>query len=578
MLVLRNIRIGAKLGIGFGIALLSLCLIGALALLQVSRVYRSTDDLATNWLPSVQALSEVRAATNAVRRGSMGALLATNAQEKAAQKKKRSDALISLDAVLTKYQNGLISSAEEKQIFDEFKTSWSSYLASDEKINALSEAGEEHFAEARELASNGSSHLFAAAAQLIERDIALNRKGADAAAEAAASDYHRTLVLTAVLIVVAVALSVFAAVLITRSIVSPIRRSLEVAETVARGDLTSVIVDKGKDETGQLLRALGHMNERLADVVGRVRNGSESIATASAEIAAGNTDLSQRTEEQAASLEETAASMEELTATVKQNTESALQGNSLAANASEVAARGGAVVGRVVDTMKDISTSSAKVTEIISVIEGIAFQTNILALNAAVEAARAGEEGRGFAVVAGEVRTLAQRSATAAKEIKDLIDESVQKVNVGSELVEEAGQTMQEVVQSVKRVADLMGEISAASSEQHTGIEQVNVAVSQMDEVTQQNAALVEQASAAAQSMAQQSSSLREVVSIFRLSGVHREAPGFASERVRATSSKKAAGPGRAQATRKPLASSPRTTALTIPAVAGAAARDWQAF
>jgi len=578
MHALRNIRIGAKLGIGFGIALFALFLIGALALVQVSRVYRSTDDLATTWLPSVQILSEVRAATNAVRRGSMGALLATNSQEKAAQNKKRSDALLSLDAALTRYQNGLISSAEEKQLIDDFKASWSVYLASDEKIHALNEAGEEHFAEARELASNGSSQLFSAAAQLIERDIALNRKGADDAAEAAARNYHSTLVLTAVLIVVAVALSVFAAVMITRSIVLPIRRSLEVAETVARGDLTSVIVDKGKDETGQLLRALGHMNERLADIVGRVRNGSESIATASAEIAAGNTDLSQRTEEQAASLEETAASMEELTATVKQNTESALQGNSLAANASEVAARGGAVVGRVVDTMKDISTSSAKVTEIISVIEGIAFQTNILALNAAVEAARAGEEGRGFAVVAGEVRTLAQRSATAAKEIKDLIDESVQKVNVGSELVEEAGQTMQEVVQSVKRVADLMGEISAASSEQHTGIEQVNVAVSQMDEVTQQNAALVEQASAAAQSMAQQSSSLREVVSIFRLNGAYRDEPGFASEPVRATSSKKVNGSGRAHATRKRLVSSPRAASPTIPAVVEAAAGDWQSF
>jgi methyl-accepting chemotaxis protein len=286
------------------------------------------------------------------------------------------------------------------------------------------------------------------------------------------------------------------------------------------------------------------MNERLVDVVGRVRSSSESIATGSAQIAAGNTDLSQRTEEQAASLEETAASMEELTATVKQNTENARQGNSLASNASEIASRGGDVVGKVVETIHDISSSSAKVAEIISVIEGIAFQTNILALNAAVEAARAGEQGRGFAVVASEVRSLAQRSATAAKEIKELIHQSVAKVGVGTALVDNAGLTMKEVVQSVKRVTDLMGEITSASIEQHTGIEQVKQAVMQMDEVTQQNAALLEEASAAAQSMAAQSSTLRELVSVFRLPSMgvehakpieHKRVPTVATAAVQTT-------------------------------------------
>ncbi|WP_244832083.1 methyl-accepting chemotaxis protein [Caballeronia sp. TF1N1] len=516
MKALRNISIGAKLGVGFGLTLVALCLIGGLALVQVSRVYKGTNDLATNWMPSVLTLGEVRSATNAVRRGSSGALLATNAHEKAAQEKKRSDALASLDGALAKYQS-LISSPDEKQLFEDFKTAWAAYLTVDNKVNALNDGGADHYTEARELAANQSSALFSTVSDLITRDIVLNTKGANDAAAAAADDYQKTLVTTIVLVALAIAFSVVGAILIARSIVAPIRRSLEVAQTVAQGNLTSEIIDDGADETGQLLRALRHMNERLADIVGRVRSGSESIATASAQIAAGNTDLSQRTEEQAASLQETAASMEELTSTVKQNTENAQQGNTLAANASEVAARGGVVVSRVVDTMKEISASSAKVADIITVIEGIAFQTNILALNAAVEAARAGEQGRGFAVVAGEVRTLAQRSATAAKEIKDLIDVSVLKVSAGSQLVEEAGQTMNEVVQSVKRVADLMGEISAASSEQHTGIEQVNVAVSQMDEVTQQNAALVEQASAAAQSMAQQSGALRDVVSVFQL-------------------------------------------------------------
>ncbi|WP_250537177.1 methyl-accepting chemotaxis protein [Caballeronia sp. AZ10_KS36] len=512
----KNVRIAAKLGIGFGIALLSLCLIGGLALFQVSRVYGGTQDLAQNWLPSVQTLSDIRAAANAVRRATLVIVLTTDAQEKESQVRKHSDALQALNSAIAKYQ-GLISSSEEKQVFDDLKAALSVYLTADAKIVSTVQEGDGHFDEVRQLAGKESSLLLAPVMELIEKDVALNRKGANDAADAAAANYHNTLVMTATLIALALLGSVGAAVVITRSIVTPIRRSVQVAETVAEGDLTSVIVDDAKDETGQLLRALRNMNERLSDLVGQVRTGSQSIATASAQIAAGNTDLSQRTEEQAASLEETAASMEELTSAVKQNSENAMQGNKLASNASEVAERGGVVVGRVVETMKEISASSSKVAEIIAVIEGIAFQTNILALNAAVEAARAGEEGRGFAVVAGEVRTLAQRSATAAKEIKDLIGASVDKVSVGSQLVEEAGETMTEVVTSVKRVADLMGAISAASTEQHAGIEQVNVAVSQMDEVTQQNAALVEQASAAAQSMAQQSGALRDVVSIFKV-------------------------------------------------------------
>lgn len=356
---------------------------------------------------------------------------------------------------------------------------------------------------------------------------------------------------------------------ITRSIVRPISRAVSIAETVARGDLTSEIDVIGKDETSQLLRALRNMNERLVDVVSRVRASSESIATGSAQIAAGNTDLSQRTEEQAASLEETAASMEELTATVKQNTENARQGNTLASSASEIAMRGGDVVGKVVGTMHDISSSSAKVAEIISVIEGIAFQTNILALNAAVEAARAGEQGRGFAVVASEVRSLAQRSATAAKEIKELIDQSVSKVETGTALVDGAGATMTEVLQSVKRVTDLMGKIMSASIEQHTGIEQVNQAVMQMDEVTQQNAALVEEASAAAQSMAAQSSTLRELVAVFRL-------PANGAEYVQPIQRPHALliGSVRVKTGTKQVPSTPRVLARvgTLPT------SDWQSF
>jgi methyl-accepting chemotaxis protein len=302
-----------------------------------------------------------------------------------------------------------------------------------------------------------------------------------------------------------------------RSIIFPLNDAITIARHVADGDLTSHIEVKTKDETGQLLQALRDMNTSLVGIVGEVRHTTDSITTAAKEIAAGNGDLSQRTEEQASSLEETASSMEELTSTVKQNAENARQANQLAANASDIAVKGGQAVGEVIETMASISTSSKKIVDIISVIESIAFQTNILALNAAVEAARAGEQGRGFAVVASEVRNLAQRSAAAAKEIKSLIDDSVEKVGAGSRQVDQAGATMEEIVSAVKRVTDIMSEIAAASNEQSAGIEQVNQAIIQMDEVTQQNAALVEQAAAAAEAMQEQAATLMEAVGIFKL-------------------------------------------------------------
>ncbi|MGC2049143.1 MAG: methyl-accepting chemotaxis protein [Gallionella sp.] len=292
----------------------------------------------------------------------------------------------------------------------------------------------------------------------------------------------------------------------------------EVVSKIANGDLTVEVRTKSNDNNSMLF-AVKDMVDKLTGIVTEVRGSTDSITTASQEIAQGNTDLSQRTEEQASSLEETASSMEELTSTVRQNAENAKQANQLAVNASDIAVKGGQVVGEVVDTMSSISTSSKKIVDIISVIDGIAFQTNILALNAAVEAARAGEQGRGFAVVASEVRNLAQRSAAAAKEIKTLIGDSVEKVDIGAKQVEQAGATMNEIVQAVKRVTDIMAEIAAASNEQSSGIEQVNQAITQMDEVTQQNAALVEQAAAAAEAMQGQSEVLMQAVSIFKLEG-----------------------------------------------------------
>ncbi|MEO0002476.1 MAG: hypothetical protein RLZZ22_168 [Pseudomonadota bacterium] len=301
----------------------------------------------------------------------------------------------------------------------------------------------------------------------------------------------------------------------TVSITRPLDKAVQVARHVAGGDLTMVIEVESSDETGQLMQALRDMNASLLNTVQQVRIGTDTIATASSQIAAGNAELCSRTEQQAGSLVETSSSMQALTGTVRHNADNARQANQLAQSASSVASQGGQVVAQVVDTMRSINGSSKKIADIIGVIDGIAFQTNLLALNAAVEAARAGEQGRGFAVVATEVRSLAQRSANAAKEIKTLIGDSVQKVEMGSHLVEQAGQTMGQIVSSIARVTDIMGEITAASNEQSAGIEQVNVAIEQMESVTQQNAALVEQAATAADALHQQAETLTQVVSVF---------------------------------------------------------------
>nr|WP_315491967.1 methyl-accepting chemotaxis protein [uncultured Rhodoferax sp.] len=341
---------------------------------------------------------------------------------------------------------------------------------------------------------------------------------AEAETSAAASKDASKATLLALLVMVAgAAIGMAGGIWLSRQIVLPLAGAVELADKVAHGQLNNTIDIQGKDEIAALLRSLNEMQGSLAKLVRNVRQGSESVATASAEIAQGNNDLSARTEQQASSLEETAASMEELGSTVRQNADSARQANQLAQSASSVAVQGGVVVDQVVETMKGINESSRKIADIISVIDGIAFQTNILALNAAVEAARAGEQGRGFAVVASEVRSLAGRSAEAAKEIKSLIGASVERVEHGTSLVDQAGSTMKEVVDSIKRVTDIMGEISAASGEQSAGVQQVGEAVTQMDQATQQNAALVEEMAAAASSLKSQAQDLVQVVAAFKI-------------------------------------------------------------
>ncbi|MGV7206592.1 methyl-accepting chemotaxis protein [Oxalobacteraceae bacterium A2-2] len=343
--------------------------------------------------------------------------------------------------------------------------------------------------------------------------------------ERSQADYGRNMMLATAAIVIGLALAGVSGVLLVRAVMGPLDSALGHFNAIAEGNLANRIELGRQDEMGALMRGLAQMQERLAGTVTSVRDGSDAIATASNQIAAGNLDLSRRTEQQAASLEETASSLEELTSTVRQNSENAQQANALASSASGIALKGGELVTRVIDTMGQITASSAKIADIIGVIDGIAFQTNILALNAAVEAARAGEQGRGFAVVASEVRTLAQRSAAAAKDIKALINDSVEKVGSGSSLVNEAGATMQEIVASVQRVTAIISEISAAGREQEVGIEQINTAVAEMDNVTQQNAALVEQAAAASQAMQEQAVRLAQMVSVFKVEGSRAAAP-----------------------------------------------------
>ncbi|MDB5989318.1 MAG: methyl-accepting chemotaxis protein [Herbaspirillum sp.] len=513
-----DLKITTKLLVSFVAVLLLTAFLSIFSMLELAKVNQNSVEMSTNLVPVMRAVLGMKNDLALFRSQGYQHMMSTTDKDWTSYETKMAGALASFRKNQAIYQK-LIDSDEEKAVYADLNKTFDLFLVEQKNIFALSRANK--FEEAKELTRGRSQQLNGDVRALIEKLITINLAQSNNRNTAAEEIYASARKWIAGLLIAAILLGLILAVWIAKIISRPLNDAVKIAQSVAAGDLTSNIDVKSSDETGKLLLALKEMNDGLIRIVGQVRNGTDTIATASSQIAAGNMDLSSRTEEQASSLEETAAAMEELTGTVKQNADNAHQANQLALSASEVASKGGAVVSQVVDTMASINDSSKKIVDSISVIDGIAFQTNILALNAAVEAARAGEQGRGFAVVASEVRSLAQRSAAAAKEIKALIGDSVDKVGVGSKLVSEAGSTMDEVVASVRRMTDIMGEITAASNEQSTGIEQVNRAITQMDQVTQQNAALVEQAAAAADSLRDQARNLSQVVDVFRLDGSH---------------------------------------------------------
>ena len=515
-----NLKIGPRLALAFGIVLSLLCVMAGVAAWQMSKLAANTEEYATDLVPSFQAQHQITLALGQERRKEYRHILANDAAEMDQVESDIAGYRKEVDGWLDKYDKEYVSDAEDKRRLEAVRTALSAYYAQWEQLRAVSRqtaTDPTKTAEASKLMTGPSSKAFAAVDAAIQDWWNYNVQLSDNETKASEGTYANAKLALAAMVAAALALGVAAAVTITRSITGPIGRAVQVATTVAAGDLSSRIVAHGNDETAQLLRALSRMNDSLAQIVGQVRASSESIATGSAQIATGNQDLSQRTEEQASNLQQTAASMEELSGTVRTSAETAGHASELAAGASAAAVKGGEMVGTVVHTMQDIATSSKKIADIIGVIDGIAFQTNILALNAAVEAARAGEQGRGFAVVASEVRSLASRSAEAAKEIKSLIGASVEKVEAGTRQVDAAGASMADIVSQVRRVSDMITEISNAAGEQSTGIGQVGDAVAQLDQVTQQNAALVEESAAAAESLRTQAANLAEAVRVFRL-------------------------------------------------------------
>ncbi|WP_290429041.1 methyl-accepting chemotaxis protein [Ideonella oryzae] len=583
--MLKSLKIGQRLGLAFGLLLVLLSVLAGVSAMQMSRLAGNANYYAVNLVPSYEAEHEISQRLDDVRRYGFRHILSKSTQEMDQIEGKIAENRRELEQALDHYAKDLVSDDEDRRDMEAVQTAMKDYDAQWAKVQAVSRLTPSNPGktdEAVQLMNGPAFESYQTVQKAIGQWWAYNVKLAkDQDVASHATEQSARWILVA-LTLAALVLGIGAAWVITRSIIVPIQQAVDLATTVAQGDLTSRVYTEGRDETAQLLQALDRMQTSLASVVSTVRQNAESIATASSQIAQGNLDLSSRTEEQASALEETAATMEELGSTVRHNADSAKQANQLAQGASSVAVQGGEVVGQVVTTMQEINESSRKIGDIIGVIDGIAFQTNILALNAAVEAARAGEQGRGFAVVAGEVRSLAQRSADAAREIKALIGRSVEQVEKGTTLVDRAGQTMGEIVSSIRRVSDIVGEISSASAEQSNGVSQVGEAVSQMDQATQQNAALVEESAAAADSLKNQARHLVEAVAVFRLSTGSSHAPMAApvSAPVHAPA-KSPMGHAKSQpaASRAPAAATHKPAPAREEAVASAGpSEDWESF
>jgi methyl-accepting chemotaxis protein len=510
----NNLSIRTKLLGGFIILLAIAILQSMLSLYRLSDVNDKATNIADNWLPNVKQLGNVSSDLGAARVELLKLLLVENPTAVDGIEADMKKVVANLDNHRAEYAKSF-SGDEEKNLYLQFDGELKAALALNPQLFEMMR--QMRTDEARALGAGDVAKLYAKADATLDTLVELSAKGAAQARDDVASTYAsgRTVLIGSLLVMIAIGLT--GGVVMSKKLTAAASEAVVAAEKIADGDLTHPIPHAGGDEMGKLLESLTKMQGKLRGIVSGVRMNAENVATASSEISQGNHDLSARTEQQASALEETAASMEELSSTVKQNADNAREANQLAMKASTVAISGGEVVNRVVETMKGINDSSKKINDIISVIDGIAFQTNILALNAAVEAARAGEQGRGFAVVAAEVRSLAGRSADAAKQIKTLISTSVQRVEDGSKLVDQAGVTMQDVVASIKRVTDIMGEISSASAEQSAGVNQVGEAITAMDQATQQNAALVEQSAAAAESLKVQAGELVNAVAVFKL-------------------------------------------------------------
>jgi methyl-accepting chemotaxis protein len=580
---LKNLRVGTRLGLAFAVLLALMLAMAAVGALLAKSINRYAEFYPENILPSLRIIHLIDGGVATARLLEQQHILTDDDKEKKALGGQLAKIRGDLRQRLKDYEL-LAADDQDRALLKKVGEGVEAYLAGQEKVIKASDesaADPTQGTAAREMSFAAARTTFQPLRESIDKWWDYNEHLSDATTTSAEAAYKRVLWIFGIASLVALAIGAAAALTITRSITGPVQRASQAVKAVAGGDLTQRLDSSARDELGQLLTMLDEMTQNLARMVAGVRQGCDQLNVAAAEIAQGNADLSARTESQASSLEQTAASVEQMAAQIKANADNARQADQLANHASEVAGAGGTAVGEVVTTMDAISASSRKISDIIGTIDGIAFQTNILALNAAVEAARAGEQGRGFAVVAGEVRLLAQRSAEAAKEIKSLIGDSVSKVESGSSQVLAARETIGQMVNEVRKVTDLVGEITVSSREQSEGVGQINAAVSALDQATQQNAALVEQTAAAAESMRMQTAKLSEAVAAFRVDASHAAAAPRSTLRPapapRAAAPKAAATPAAPRPAVQPRPAPAAAPKPAAPAPSGAEG-DWETF